>query len=165
MNVLQLHPIGEIRSPFKTIEDMPIQPPGGDGREGRVEVLPEFVDGLGDLEGFSHIYLIYQFHLSSGFKLTVKPFLDDRPHGLFATRAPRRPNPIGLSVVPLLRREGGVLYVGAIDVVDRTPLLDIKPYAPAFDAPKVTRVGWMEGKTGNLADVRSDGRFGGKSSE
>lgn len=160
MDVLHLQPIGEIRSPFKTIEDMPIQPPGGDGGEGQVVVLPEYMDGLEDLEGFSHIYLIYRFHLSSGFRLRVKPFLDDHEHGLFATRAPRRPNPIGLSIVPLLRREGGVLYVGAIDVVDRTPLLDIKPYVPAFDTPKVTRVGWMEGKTGNLADIRSDGRFG-----
>ena len=91
--------------------------------------------------------------------MKVKPFLDECQRGLFATRAPRRPNPIGLSVVALLRRETNVLHVRGIDVLDRTPLLDIKPYVPAFDAPQTVRVGWLEGKTGDLAAKRSDGRF------
>lgn len=162
---IQFQPIGEIRTPFKTIEDMPIQPIGARDVEGRVVVRPEYDAGLEDIEGFSHLILIYQFHLSAGFRLKVKPFLDDRQRGLFATRAPRRPNPIGLSVVSLERREDAVLYVGGIDVIDRTPLLDIKPYVPAFDAPRVTRVGWLEGKGSEAAVKRSDGRFNGQSTE
>jgi tRNA-Thr(GGU) m(6)t(6)A37 methyltransferase TsaA len=159
MEEICLHPIGEIRTPFQNLEDMPIQPAGATLTKGRVIVAPEFSDGLEDIEGFSHLILIYQFHRSRGFQLKVKPFLDDRQRGLFATRAPRRPNPIGFSVVALLRREGNVLHVRGIDVVDRTPLLDIKPYVPGFDAPQAVRVGWLEGKTGDLSAKRSDGRF------
>lgn len=161
MEDIRFQPIGEIRTPFMTIEDMPIQPAGGEKTPGQVIIRPEFVDGLEDIDGFSHIILIYTFHLANGFRLKVKPFLDDHSRGLFSTRAPKRPNSIGLSVVPLLHREGATLHVSSIDVVDGTPLLDIKPYVPAFDTPQVTRVGWLEGKTGDLADRRSDARFGG----
>jgi tRNA (adenine37-N6)-methyltransferase len=159
INEILLTPIGEIRTPFETLEAMPIQPAGAAGVEGQVVLAPQFAGGLADLEGFSHIILIYQFHRSKGFQLTVTPFLDDLPRGLFATRAPRRPNPIGLSVVGLKGRDGNVLHVYGIDVLDGTPLLDIKPYVPAFDAPPATRVGWMEGKLEALAQKRSDDRF------
>lgn len=165
MPSIQFQPIGEIHTPFKNMEDMPIQPTGAGDVEGRVVVLPEFEAGLEDIDGFSHLILIYQFHLSTGFRLKVKPFLDDRQRGIFATRAPRRPNAIGLSVVRLLRRKGAVLDIGGVDVVDGTPLLDIKPYVPAFDSPQVTRVGWLEGKDGEAVVKRSDGRFNGESTE
>jgi tRNA-Thr(GGU) m(6)t(6)A37 methyltransferase TsaA len=160
MKTIAFQPIGEIHTPFKTIEDMPIQPTGARTEEGKVVIRPEFEAGLEDIDGFSHLILIYQFHLSSGYRLKVKPFLDDQERGLFATRAPRRPNAIGMSVVRLLRRENEVLYVGGIDVIDGTPLLDIKPYVPAFDSPRVTRVGWLKGKDDEAVMIRSDGRFG-----
>jgi tRNA-Thr(GGU) m(6)t(6)A37 methyltransferase TsaA len=151
--------IGEIRTPFKSIEDMPIQPTGAREVDGKVVVREEFAQGLDDVDGFSHLILIYQFHLSTDYKLKVIPFLDDQHRGLFATRAPRRPNPIGLSVVSLRERKGNVLHIGAIDVVDKTPLLDIKPYVPVFDAPTDIRTGWLEGKSAEAAAKRSDGRF------
>lgn len=159
MHSVQLHPIGTIYSPFKTLEDMPIQPTGAADVRGTVAVDPTYCDGLTDIEGFSHLILIYQFHRSQGYTLTVTPFLDDQPRGLFSTRAPRRPNPIGLSVVQLLRREDNILHVQQVDVLDGTPLLDIKPYVPVFDAPEVTRLGWMEGKVDNAGRIRSDERF------
>jgi tRNA-Thr(GGU) m(6)t(6)A37 methyltransferase TsaA len=114
---------------------------------GQVEVLPEYQAGLRDLAGFSHIILLYLFHQSDpGYDLAVTPFLDGEPKGLFATRYPRRPNPIGLSIVRLLRCEGRVLHVEGIDVLDGTPLLDIKPYVPPFDAHPGAAYGWLEGK-------------------
>lgn len=159
MSLFTLQPIGVIRTPFKSVKGMPIQPTGAVDVAGQVVVDQTYAEGLDDIEGFSHIILLYLFHHSKGFELQVKPFLDDKPHGLFATRAPRRPNPVGLSVVPLLRREANVLHVGAIDVVDQTPLIDIKPYVPAFDAPAVTAVGWLAGKTPYALQVRADSRF------
>jgi tRNA (adenine37-N6)-methyltransferase len=159
MSAVVFHPIGTIHSPFKTPAGMPIQPAGARNAAGRVEVDAAYGAGLDDIEGFSHIILIYHFHRSEGFDLTVTPFLDQRPHGLFATRAPRRPNPIGISVVPLLRREGNVLHVDCIDVLDGTPLLDIKPFVPDFDAPEATAVGWLAGKQGEAEKAVSDARF------
>jgi tRNA (adenine37-N6)-methyltransferase len=159
MKPVIFHPIGIIHSPFKTLEGMPIQPPGARHTAGQVEVHPEFCEGLDDIEGFSHLILIYHFHQSEGFALKVSPFMDDRPHGLFSTRAPRRPNGIGLSVVPLLRREGHILHVDCVDVLDGTPLLDIKPFVPAFDAPAVTSVGWLTGKDKQVQTAISDLRF------
>lgn len=153
-------PIGMIHTPFKNTKNMPIQPTGAKNVQGSVTVFDAFSEGLTDIEGFSHIILLYYFHCSDGYKLTVKPFLDDTLHGLFATRAPRRPNPIGLSIVQLLRREDNILHVAGLDVVDGTPLLDIKPYVPAFDTPTETRIGWMTGKSGNAGTTRSDDRFG-----
>jgi len=153
-------PIGVIRTPFASLEGMPIQPSGARDVLGRVELAPEFVPALADLDGFSHIYLLYCFHASKGFSPTVTPYLDDTPHGLFATRAPRRPNPIGLSVVEVASVVDNIVTVRGIDVLDGTPLLDIKPYAPAFDAPaELVRTGWMEGKKTAVADMRADGRF------
>lgn len=152
-------PIGTIHSPFSDPSDVPIQPIGAAGVEGTIEILPAFIEGLEDLEGFSHIFLLYHFHLARRSSLTVRPFLDDKPHGVFSTRAPTRPNPIGLSLVRLLRREGAALWVSDIDVVDGTPLLDIKPHVPEFDARETTRIGWLEGKTHLARGARSDDRF------
>jgi tRNA-Thr(GGU) m(6)t(6)A37 methyltransferase TsaA len=109
-----------------------------------VELLPEFAEGLRDLEGFSHVYLIYVFDRAEGGKLLVRPFLDDQMRGVFATRAPSRPNPIGLSIVELLEVEGSTLLVDGVDVLDGTPLLDIKPYSARFDRIDNTRNGWQD---------------------
>ena len=153
-------PIGIIRSPFSEIKGMPIQPSGAKGIKGTIELMPEFAEGLQDLEGFSHIILIYHLHLSTSFSLKVKPFLDDQLRGVFATRAPRRPNPIGLSVVRLKEIKGNILHIEDIDIVDGTPLLDIKPYVPAFEVQEAVRIGWLSEKAGRASRERSDGRFG-----
>jgi tRNA (adenine37-N6)-methyltransferase len=138
-------PIGVIHSPFTEPKGMPIQPVFSQAT-GRVEVFPEYTGGLYDLEDFSHIILIYALHRSEGYSLRVKPFLDDVARGLFATRYPCRPNPIGLSVVRLLSRRDNVLEVEGIDVLDGTPLLDIKPYVPEFDSKADAYAGWYDGR-------------------
>jgi tRNA-Thr(GGU) m(6)t(6)A37 methyltransferase TsaA len=138
-----LRPIGVIHSPFQEKGQTPIQSSRSQAK-GRVEVYPEFAAGLEDIEGFSHIILLYMFHQSSGFTLRVKPFLDDQQHGLFATRYPKRPNPIGISVVRLARRDENILEIEGVDVLDGTPLLDIKPYVSEFDLRNGTRSGWLE---------------------
>jgi len=152
-------PIGVIHSPFTEIEGMPIQPAGASGIQGTIEIFPEFQEGLSDLEGFSHIILLYHFHQVDSVKLTVTPFLDTQPRGLFATRAPKRPNPIGLSVVKLVKREGNILHIENIDILDGTPLLDIKPHIPAFEPDADIRVGWLEKTQGGVREKRSDERF------
>jgi tRNA-Thr(GGU) m(6)t(6)A37 methyltransferase TsaA len=134
-------PIGVIHSPFTDKSQTPIQASRSQAT-GQVEVYPEFSEGLQDVEGFSHIILLYVFHCASGYTLRVKPFLDDQPRGLFATRYPCRPNPIGLSVVRLLVRRGNLLDIEGVDVLDGTPLLDIKPYVPEFDVRINVRTGW-----------------------
>lgn len=159
MKAIQYKPIGIIHSPFKDLKGMPIQPVGAQGISGTVELQAQYKDGLKDLEGFSHIILIYHFHLSEGYSLQVKPFLDDTPRGLFAVRAPRRPNPIGISVVRLERIEGTTLHVSNIDIVDKTPLLDIKPCVPSFDAIEDVRIGWLADKSEHAVHKRSDERF------
>jgi len=144
MTEFLLRSIGVIRSPFTEKDQTPIQVTRSQAL-GRVEVFPEFVDGLKDIDQISHIHLLYVFHQSSGYKLQVKPFLDDQEHGIFATRYPYRPNPIGLSTVRLLSRQGSVLTIEGVDVLDGTPLLDIKPYVPDF-ARRTQGVdtGWYE---------------------
>lgn len=156
---MEFRAIGTIHSPFERVEDMPIQSAGAADVVGTVIMDPELTDGLRDLDGFSHIILIYTWHRSQGFSLLVKPFLDTVEHGVFATRAPRRPNPIGLSVVRLLGIEGNVLHVQGMDVLNGTPLLDIKPYIPAVDAVAAERIGWVEGRSSGFKSGRSDGRF------
>ena len=151
--------IGIIHSPFKDIQGMPIQPAGARGVKGRIEIKREYVEGLKDIDGFSHIILLYHFHLSKGCSLHVKPFLDNKLHGVFATRAPRRPNPIGISVVNLEKVDGNILHVKDVDVVDGTPLLDLKPYVPEFDIRKVERVGWLSKVASKVYDTKSDERF------
>jgi len=138
---------------------MPIQPVGAKGVSGTIEMQPEYEDGLKDLDGFSHIILIYHFHLSKGYSLQVKPFLDDTRRGIFAIRAPRRPNPIGLSVVRLEKIDGTTLYISNVDIVDGTPLLDIKPCVPDFDCLEDVRIGWLEGRANRAASKKSDERF------
>ncbi len=154
-------PIGVIRTPWDGPENMPIQPAGALGVEGTVELFEEYREGLQDLEGFSHIILLYHFHRSRGFELRVVPYMDTKPHGVFATRAPRRPNPIGLSVVRLLRVEEGTLHIRNVDMLDGTPLLDIKPFVPEFDVPRDVRTGWLEELQRAVKRHRSDGRFAG----
>ena len=158
-HIIKYKPIGIIRTPFKEPKGVPIQPSAAKGVKGRVEIFPEYSLGLKDIEGFSHIILIYHFHLAKPGKLIVKPFLDNEEHGVFATRAPSRPNPIGISVVRLLHVENNILYVEDVDIVDGTPLLDIKPYVPEFDVRRVERIGWLEGKINKLQEIRDDGRF------
>jgi tRNA-Thr(GGU) m(6)t(6)A37 methyltransferase TsaA len=153
------HSIGVVYTPFKEIEGMPIQPSGAQGVRGRVEIYPDYTEGLKDLDGFSHLILIYHFHRVMEAQMVVKPFLDTRPHGVFATRAPKRPNPIGLSVVRLLGIEGNVLLIENVDILNETPLLDIKPYVPSFDHPPVERVGWLEEVQNEVHHKRSDKRF------
>jgi tRNA-Thr(GGU) m(6)t(6)A37 methyltransferase TsaA len=152
-------PIGIIHSPHKTPGGTPIQPTGAKGIAGRIEIFSEYTDGLSDLTGFSHIFILYHFHLSRKYSLKVKPFLDDRKRGLFATRAPSRPNPIGLSVLRLIDIKNGNLDVKDVDVVDGTPLLDIKPFVPEFDVRQVDKFGWIGEKTGTVEGTVDDGRF------
>lgn len=156
---ITLHPIGLIHSPFKDLAEMPIQPSGEASAPGTIEIDPEYAAGLKDLDGFSHLILIYFLHKVSRVQLLVVPFLDSEPHGVFATRAPVRPNPIGLSVVPLQRIEGNFLFVDQLDVLDGTPLLDIKPYVPEFDERAEIRIGWLEQVKGKARFIRSDRRF------
>jgi len=156
---IEYEPIGIIHSSFRSPEGMPIQPAGAEGITGTVEVFDEFAEGLKDLDGFSHVILIYHFHRSSGFDLHVAPFMDSARRGVFATRAPRRPNPIGLSVVGLIKIEGAILHVRNIDILDGTPLLDIKPYVPDFDHHQVTCFGWLEQVRGRVKKERADDRF------
>ena len=159
MDEIRLKPIGIVRTPFAQPKGTPIQPSKSSHARGRIELSPEYVPGLKDLEGFSHITLVYFLHLSHGYDLVVVPYLDDQLRGLFATRAPRRPNPIGISVVRLLGIEGNVLEIENVDMVDGTPLLDMKPYVPAFEDSGGFKVGWLEGKPDSGTEVRADGRF------
>ncbi|WP_419658872.1 major facilitator superfamily MFS1 protein [Desulfosarcina variabilis str. Montpellier] len=152
-------PIGVIHTPFTDLTGMPIQPAGARDVIGKIVLDPQYEPGLKDLDGFSHLILIYHFHRSKGFQMTVEPFLDTVARGLFATRAPRRPNPIGLSIVRLLNVEKNELTVQGIDVLDQTPLLDIKPWVPAFDIQGEVRVGWMEKRQGHAHEQKSDDRF------
>jgi tRNA-Thr(GGU) m(6)t(6)A37 methyltransferase TsaA len=159
MNEVKYKPIGVVHSPFKEPKGTPIQPPGGKGIDGTVEVFPEYAEGLKDVEGFSHIILIYHFHLSKGLSLKVKPYMENKLRGVFATRAPSRPNPIGISVVRLRRVEKNILHVRDVDFVDGTPLLDIKPYVPEFDVREVNKTGWLEKEVHKLSTSKDDGRF------
>ena len=159
MDFLSYKPIGTIHSPFNKSKDMPIQPSGAMGVKGFVELKEEFSQGLQDLDGFSHIILIYHFHQVKDYALRVMPFLDKKKRGIFATRAPKRPNPIGLSVVKLINIEGHKLYIENIDVIDGTPLLDIKPFVPLFDVPEVERIGWLADHQDQVSSARADERF------
>lgn len=140
-----LRPIGAIHSPYKIKEEIPCQGYKSN-KIGEVEVFKEFEKGLADIDGFSHLILLYLFHKSVSYSLKVKPFLDDTLRGLFATRSPRRPNPLGLSLVRLLSRKENILQVAQIDILDGTPLLDIKPYVPEFNQIKNIKIGWLESK-------------------
>jgi len=138
-----MHPIGVIHSPFTDKIKTPIQPSRSTAK-GTIEIFSGFAEGLADVDGFSHIILLYVFHCSSGYELRVKPFLDNQLRGLFATRHPHRPNPIGMSIVRMLSCRKNVLEIEGVDVLDNTPLLDIKPYVPDFDVKTGVRTGWYE---------------------
>jgi tRNA-Thr(GGU) m(6)t(6)A37 methyltransferase TsaA len=159
VNDIRYKPIGIIHSPFKEPKGTPIQPAGAKGINGTVEMFPEYAEGLKDIEGFSHIILLYHFHLCKGAALIAKPYLDNEAHGVFAMRGPSRPNPIGISVVCLVKVEGNVLHIQDVDIVDGTPLLDIKPYVPEFDIREVARIGWLANKVHKLSQSKDDGRF------
>ena len=156
---MQISPIGVIHTPFSDLKGMPIQPSGALDVEGTLVIHPEYEQGLKDLEGFSHIILLYHFHQSTGYDLMVTPFLDTIKRGLFSTRAPRRPNSIGLSIVELTGREKNRVFIRGIDVLNNTPLIDIKPYVPKFDVRSVTATGWLEKAQKRSATLKSDDRF------
>lgn len=160
-DVITFRPIGTIRSEHREAESTPIQPAYAEGCLGRAELRPEFADGLADIEGFSHVYLIYHLHQAPLPRLRVKPFLQDCEHGIFATRAPCRPNAIGMSLVRLLRREGAILHLAGIDILDGTPLLDLKPFSPRYDAVVDPRGGWTDSVDDSTA--RQLGRRGFRS--
>ena len=159
MNSVTITPIGVIRTPFTTLEDMPIQPTGARDVLGEIRLNDEYAEGLRDLDGFSHIHLLYHFHKSVGYDLTLVPFMDSVPRGLFSTRAPKRPCMIGMSVVRLEAVDGTVLRVRGIDVLDRTPLLDIKPFVTMFDVVDADRFGWLDENAAKAETLKSDRRF------
>lgn len=158
--VITFKQIGTIHTPFTKREGTPIQSAAASGVKGRIELDPEFADGLKDLDGFSHIILIYHFHKSDGYSLHLKPFLDDELRGVFATKAPRRPNPIGLSIVRLAGIHGNILDIEEVDMLDGTPLLDIKPFVPKFDNRNAEGSGWVAGKEDMAQETKADSRFG-----
>ena len=141
---INFKPIGILHSEHVTSENTPAQPVYAEDCFGVAEIYPSYASGLKDLEAFSHLYLIYHLHQAEEAKLTVQPFLHDDDHGIFATRAPCRPNAIGLSIVELVKREDNVLHLKGIDILDGTPILDIKPYSAKFDHIVATRNGWLD---------------------
>ncbi len=156
---VSIEQIGTIHSPYTSLENMPIQPVGAKEVEGTAVLRPELAPGLRDLDGFSHIYLLYHFHRAGNVKLEVVPYLDTRARGVFATRSPLRPSGIGMSIVEVLRVEDNVVFLRGVDVLDGTPLLDIKPYIPQFDQRENVRTGWMCKDCADVASTRSDNRF------
>jgi len=156
---ISYHPIGFLRSPFTRQEGMPLQSVAAPEVRAQVEVYQQFAPGLKDLDGFSHLHLVTHLHRGAPGGLEVVPFLDDTVRGIFATRSPRHPNPIGLSVVRLLSVAGRVLEIAGVDLLDGTPVLDIKPYVPAFDAVAAERTGWLERAAERVHEVRADRRF------
>ncbi|MFH1115144.1 MAG: tRNA (N6-threonylcarbamoyladenosine(37)-N6)-methyltransferase TrmO [Pseudomonadota bacterium] len=159
MHDITYRPIGIIHSSFKEPKGMPIQPSGAEGSEGWADIFPEFVPGLKDVDGFSHLVLLYHFHLSEDYSLEVVPFMDDTLRGVFSTRAPKRPNPIGLSVVRLVSVRGSRLHFKDVDIVDGTPLLDIKPFVADIDNRETPAIGWLSKKAMGFRTKRSDERF------
>ena len=152
----KVRPIGHVRSPFTETRQIPKGPGAEHVTEGTIEVLPEFAAGLQDIEGFSHLYVLWAFHPSESYALVGTPPSDDRPHGVFATRSPRRPNPIGLTVVELLAREGASLRVRGVDMLDGTPVLDLKPYLSSVPAEQIRR-GWLAEAEARRAAIKRNG--------
>ncbi|MCD6206194.1 MAG: tRNA (N6-threonylcarbamoyladenosine(37)-N6)-methyltransferase TrmO [Candidatus Marinimicrobia bacterium] len=159
MNPITFKPIGIIHSPFNRQEGTPIQPAAAQGARGHIEIFDDYIDGICDLDGFSHIYLLFHLHLSESYRLKVKPYLDNQLRGVFATRAPGRPNPIGLSVVKLLNISGNRLEIENVDIIDGTPLLDIKPYVPEMNAAENMRIGWLTQYSDQINTRKADDRF------
>jgi tRNA-Thr(GGU) m(6)t(6)A37 methyltransferase TsaA len=159
LSMIRFRPIGVIRTPFADAEGMPIQAGSARNAAGHIDLAPCLIDGLRDIEGFSHLTLIWYLHRVCEERLVVTPFLDDQPHGIFATRAPARPNPIGLSVVRLVKVEGTRLHIEDVDMLDESPLLDIKPYVPSFDDRSPARTGWYRDRLDRSEPPVSDRRF------
>jgi len=159
MHEINYQPIGIVHSNFKNPEGTPIQPKADKGTEAIIEVFAEYAEGLKDLDGFSHIFIVFHLHLAERKSLSVIPFLDTNSHGIFATRSPARPNSIGLSVVELIRISDNRLYIKNIDILDGSPVLDIKPYVPDFDVFKTSKNGWLENNLHKLETQKDDGRF------
>ncbi len=159
MNPISFHPIGTIYSSFEKPEGTPIQFSGAKNSSGEIEIFPQFTDGLKDLNGFSHLILLFHFHLIKEPALIVKPFMDDVEHGIFATRSPARPNPIGFSIVRLKEIKNNHLFIEDVDIINGTPLLDIKPYVPEFDIVHAERTGWLEKNAHKHTIIKDDGRF------
>lgn len=157
--MIQYTPIGRLHSPYKEATGTPIQAAAARSVEAVLEVAPAYADGLKDIEGFSHLILIYHLHLIKPAGLMVKPFLGNELHGIFATRSPARPNPIGFSVVRLVKVEGNLLTIQGVDILDQTPILDIKPYVGEFDIHPVERIGWFAENLHKLPAAKDDGRF------
>ena len=151
--------IGKIRSPFKEPKGTPIQPTAEGTANGKIKLLPEYKEGLEDLDGFSHLILLYHCHKAGESSLKVKPFMEDKHHGIFSIRAPSRPNSIGLSIVRLEKIEDNILYIKDVDILDDTPLIDIKPYVPEFDRRDDVKIGWLEKNVRKLSSAEDDGRF------
>ena len=158
---IELNSIGTIYSEFENIESMPIQPTGAKGIKGKIIIKDKYKKGLKDLECFSHINLIYLLHKVEGYNLEVKPFMDIESHGIFATRSPKRPNPIGSSIVKLDRIDENILYVSNIDILNKTPLIDIKPYVPQLYEYTIDelKIGWFENNYNKAKYKKSDDRF------
>lgn len=160
MDKIVFTPIGIIYSQYQSPEGVPIQPLAAKSSSGKIEIFEEYVECLKDLEGFSHIHLLFHFNKPRRkFTPLVTPFLDSKYRGVFSTRAPHRPNGIGLSVVRLDRVEKNILYISELDIINETPLLDIKPFVPQFDNRDNCRIGWLEGKIENMDNAKDDGRF------
>jgi tRNA-Thr(GGU) m(6)t(6)A37 methyltransferase TsaA len=154
-----IEPIGIIYSPFKKPKGTPIQSSSAIDIKGKIVIYEKYTPGLKDLEGFSHIILMYYFHLIRKTSLIVKPFLDEEFRGVFSTRAPVRPNHLGISIVRLEGIDKQSLYIKDVDIVDKTPLIDIKPYCPEFDTRQVEKIGWLDRNISKLNDIKDDGRF------
>jgi tRNA-Thr(GGU) m(6)t(6)A37 methyltransferase TsaA len=159
MTSITYQPIGIIHSKFKEPKGTPIQPAAGKDITAEVEVFPQYIEGLEDLGDFSHIMLLFHFHFSKSFSLKVKPYMDTNFHGVFATRAPSRPNSIGISIVRLIKIKENILHIKDVDIVDGTPLLDIKPYVPEFAATETIKTGWLNDNVHKLDTSKDDGRF------
>ena len=159
MEPVTFYPVGVVHSPHKELAGMPVQPPAAKPFTGEIEIFPEYAEGLLDIEEFSRVMVFYHLHKSTGPLLTAAPFFDTVPHGVFASRIPRRPNALGFSVVQLISREGNTLHIGDVDILDGTPVLDIKPYVPEFDAYPNETSGWFSGKLSGMDTKRSDTRF------
>ena len=158
---IELESIGTIHTNFKEIKGMPIQPTGAKGIKGKIIIKDKYADGLKDLEGFSHIHLLYLLHKINSYSLEVKPFMDTKTHGIFATRSPKRPNRIGMSVVKLIKIKKNIIHIENVDMLNETPLLDIKPYVPQLyeDTINELKIGWFESKYQKAKTQKSDDRF------
>lgn len=156
---IEFQPIGIIHTPHTTVENMPVQPAARKDIVGQIEIFDEYREGLCDLDGFSHVYVIFHLHKCKGYRLKVIPFLDVVERGIFATRSPSRPNPVGLSLVEIVSINDRIITIKGADMLDGTPLIDIKPYVPDFEAAENIRKGWLEGKEKDIPGKLSDGRF------